>query len=441
MTSMPTAQPEMSRAERVAAATPASRHRVIDFLRAAAITVVVLGHWTIVAVDPDGIQPHGVLDNAPWSHPLTWVFQVMPVFFLVGGYANGLSWRSARRKGVGYGGWLRARLRRLGLPLIPLLLVWLAACVILLAAGVTPERVQILSQMALIPTWFLAAYLLVIAFAPACLVLWERFGWWSIAGGVVLAGLVDVISIGTGSELAGYPNYLIVWASFHQFGYAWLDGRLATVRRKLLLAGIGAVGLAVLVGLGPVPGVDDHRRRRRDQQLQPDPGDHGLPRHAAGRAGAAGRGAAHPLAAATAGLAGHRGAELPDHDLVPVAPHRDGGRLLRCWSRSAAFGLGLEPLSAAWWLTRPVWWLVLLAVTYGFVLDLRPLRVTPSGPTTLPRHLATDLRGPLRLRRAGRDGHRGHGRPAAVSTRSGRCSRSSVWPCSACSCRRAEECV
>ena len=74
-------------------------------------------------------------------------------------------------------------------------------------------------------------------------------------------------------------------------------------------------------------------------------------------------------------------------------------------------GLGLEPLSAAWWLTRPVWWLVLLTVTYGFVLDLRSLRVTPPGPTTLPRHLAPDLRGPLRLRRAGRDGHRGHGRP------------------------------
>ena len=63
--------------------------------------------------------------------------------------------------------------------------------------------------------------------------LWERFGWWSIAAGVVLAGVVDVISIGTGSALAGYPNYLIVWASFHQFGYAWLDGRLATAGRKL----------------------------------------------------------------------------------------------------------------------------------------------------------------------------------------------------------------
>ena len=116
----------LSRAEKVDAATPASRNRVVDFLRAAAITVVVLGHWTIIAVDADGgILPHGVLDGAAWTHPLTWVFQVMPIFFLVGGYSNALSWRSARRKDVGYAEWLRTRLRRLGIPLIPLLLAWL----------------------------------------------------------------------------------------------------------------------------------------------------------------------------------------------------------------------------------------------------------------------------------------------------------------------------
>lgn len=79
----------MSRAEKVDAATPESRNRVVDFLRAAAITVVVLGHWTIIAVDADGgILPHGVLDGAAWTHPLTWVFQVMPIFFLVGGYST-----------------------------------------------------------------------------------------------------------------------------------------------------------------------------------------------------------------------------------------------------------------------------------------------------------------------------------------------------------------
>src|SRR5699024_12745024 len=113
-----------SRARKIDAATPETRNRVVDFLRAAAITVVVLlGHWTIIAVDADGgILPHGALDRATWTHPLTWVFEVMPIFFLVGAYSKGLSWRSARRKGIGYAEWLRARLRRLGIPLIPLLL-------------------------------------------------------------------------------------------------------------------------------------------------------------------------------------------------------------------------------------------------------------------------------------------------------------------------------
>jgi fucose 4-O-acetylase-like acetyltransferase len=364
---MPSTDSQVSRAEQVAAATPASRNRVIDFLRAAAITVVVLGHWTIVAVDPAGIQPHGVLDNAPWSHQLTWLFQVMPVFFLVGGYANGISWRSARRKGTGYGGWLRARLRRLGLPLIPLLLVWLVICVVLLAAGVTPEQVQVASQMALIPTWFLAAYLLVIVLAPPCLVLWERFGWWSIAAGVVLAGVVDVISIGSGSTLAGYPNYLIVWASFHQFGYAWLDGRLASAGRKLLLAGVGATGLLLLVGLGPYP--VSMITAASDEISNSNPTRVTMAFLGMLQAGL--------VLLAEAPL--NRWLQRPRVWFVTVVLN---SRIMTwfLWHLTSmvgvaallvalgGFGLGLEPLTPVWWLTRPLWWLVLLAVTYGLVL-------------------------------------------------------------------------
>ena len=244
----------LSRAARVDAATPASRNRVVDFLRAAAITVVVLGHWTIIAVDADGgIQPHGVLDGARWTHPLTWLFQVMPIFFLVGGYSNALSWRSARRKDLSYGQWLRTRLRRLGIPLIPLLLAWLVIGVVAVVAGAPHVTVQLASQMALIPTWFLAAYLMVILVAPPCLVLWERFGWFSILGGVALAGAVDALSLVTDQPLLGYQNYLLVWAAFHQVGYAWLDGRLSGAGRRLLLAAIGLVGLLLLVLVGPYP--------------------------------------------------------------------------------------------------------------------------------------------------------------------------------------------
>ena len=69
---------------RLAAATPDSRNRVVDFYRAIAISVVVLGHWLMAAVivDGDGIHKSNTLDLVPSIHGLTWVLQVMPLFFL-----------------------------------------------------------------------------------------------------------------------------------------------------------------------------------------------------------------------------------------------------------------------------------------------------------------------------------------------------------------------
>ena len=137
----------------LAAATPADRNRVVDFLRAAAILTVVLGHWLMAAVTVrDGaFVPDAVLNIAPWSHPLTWVFQVMPLFFIVGGYANGLSWRSARRRGTPYAAWLRSRLQRLAGPVLPLLLVWLVIATVAYAAGVPGGTLRTASQVALVP--------------------------------------------------------------------------------------------------------------------------------------------------------------------------------------------------------------------------------------------------------------------------------------------------
>ncbi|MGD7787013.1 acyltransferase family protein [Propionibacteriaceae bacterium Y1700] len=358
----------MTRAQRVDAATPDSRNRVVDFLRAAAITVVVLGHWTIVAVRADaGIQPHGVLDTAAWIHPLTWVFQVMPIFFLVGGYSNALSWRSARRKDIGYAEWLRTRLRRLGLPLIPLLLLWLIVCVVLLLTGMPGEAVQLASQMALIPTWFLAAYLLVIVVAPGCLVLWERFGWWSIVAGILLAGVVDVISIAANNPLLGYPNYLLVWASFHQFGFAWLDGRLAGWWRRVMLIIIGAVGLGLLVGLGPYPVSMISAATDEISNSSPT------------RVTMAFLGMLQAGAVLLLERPLERLLRRPRIWFVTVLVNQ---RIMTwfLWHLTAmvglsslllavgGFGLHLELLTAAWWATRPLWWLVLLALTGVLVL-------------------------------------------------------------------------
>ncbi len=66
-----------------------------------------------------------MLELAPWTQWLTLIVQVMPIFFLVGGYANAVAWESASKNGTPYVEWLTARLRRLIGPVIPVRLVWI----------------------------------------------------------------------------------------------------------------------------------------------------------------------------------------------------------------------------------------------------------------------------------------------------------------------------
>jgi hypothetical protein len=110
----------------VAAATPARRERYIDFLRVFSLAVVMLGHWLMAAVEwRDGRLVAGnVLESAPAAQWLTWVFQIMPVFFIVGGFANTASWTAAARDGRGYGEWLAGRLVRLVRPVLVFVAVW-----------------------------------------------------------------------------------------------------------------------------------------------------------------------------------------------------------------------------------------------------------------------------------------------------------------------------
>lgn len=67
--------------------TPATRNRYADALRVIAILVVVYGHWLLAVISVRDGQLEGVnlLTLQPSTHWLTWVFQVMPLFFWVGG--------------------------------------------------------------------------------------------------------------------------------------------------------------------------------------------------------------------------------------------------------------------------------------------------------------------------------------------------------------------
>ena len=142
-------------AKNLAAKTPAERNRYVDFLRGVSILVVIIGHWLIATawyVDGELITGH-LLKDQPQTQWLTWLFQVMPVFFIVGGYANGVSLESAGRKGLRYADWLVTRLTRLVVPVLVLLVIWAGFALTQAMLGVRPLVIQYMSQAALMPTW------------------------------------------------------------------------------------------------------------------------------------------------------------------------------------------------------------------------------------------------------------------------------------------------
>ena len=239
----------------LAAKTPAERNRYVDFLRAVSILVVVTGHWLIATawfVDGE-LTPGHLLKSHPQYQWLTWLFQVMPVFFIVGGYANGVSLESAHRKGQGYAAWLVARLHRLVTPLLLLVVAWGAVAGVMKFIGVRSEVIVFTSQAALIPTWFLSIYITLVLLAPLAYRLWLRFGFASFWGFVVAAVLVDALFFGADIRWPGWTNYFWVWLAVHQLGFAWRDGRMGKPGALLVYSALGFGALYLLIHYGPYP--------------------------------------------------------------------------------------------------------------------------------------------------------------------------------------------
>lgn len=243
-----------SKARELAQLAPPERNRWVDFLRAVSILAVVFGHWLMAGlyVDPAGTLQRGdLLSVSSWSHWLTWVFQVMPVFFLVGGYSNGVSWDATLRKAApgqagNYRGWLASRVQRLITPTFPVLLLWAVLAVIMTQVGLPRAQIRMATEAALIPVWFLSVYLLVTAFTPIAYRAWQRFGWLSFAVYVPLAMLTDWLTFTVHVPFVNFTNFLWVFLAIHQLGFAWRDGRFAN---RLFAWAWFAVSLAILVSI------------------------------------------------------------------------------------------------------------------------------------------------------------------------------------------------
>ena len=238
-----------------ATGTPATgRNRYADLLRVAAIGGVIYGHWLLVSVTYAHGQLSGVdaLDYIEWGRWVTWLFQVMPVFFLVGGYVNAQSWMAHHAAGQAWTRWVRDRVLRLLWPTAVFLVVGELAVLVARAAGAPAGEIAEAGWLAAIQLWFLPAYMVLIALTPVLLAAHHRWGLAVPAVLAVAAGLVDIAArVAHLPAGIGYVNYVFVWGCIHQWGFGWQDRTLTSPRWRIcVLAAAGAALLAALLASG-----------------------------------------------------------------------------------------------------------------------------------------------------------------------------------------------
>ncbi len=255
--------------DRLAAQTAVSRDRYADFLRATSITMVVLGHWLIQVVwwQNGLIYTTGAIGITPGLWLATWVFQVMPVFFFVGGFSNLVALDSFRRRGTSTWAFVRSRIERLLRPSLIFLGVWTVVQVVLHVLDVgRPTGIRLWDGTRLLrgmnppaatlpfgPLWFLLVYLVVVAISPATIALHRRFRWWVpalLAAGTVAA---DVVGFGFGVTDARYLNIAFVLLFPHQLGHFYADGTLQRLPRWVFwTAALGGLSLLLILTNPPL---------------------------------------------------------------------------------------------------------------------------------------------------------------------------------------------
>jgi hypothetical protein len=154
---------------------------------------------------------------------------------------------------MSYAQWLAGRLHRLLTPLLLLVLVWGLIALVLGFFAVAPETTRFLSRGALLPTWFLAIYTMIVLLAPATHALWRRWGMASLVAYIGLAVLVDLAFFRLGWTWLGWSNYFWVWLAMHHLGFAWRDGRLGGPPTLGAISLVSLLVLVALILLGPYP--------------------------------------------------------------------------------------------------------------------------------------------------------------------------------------------
>jgi hypothetical protein len=228
------------------------RDSAVDLVKAFCLLVVVGLHAMMagVSVGAAGLQ----VTNALAGHPIfawaTWGVQVMPLFFLLGGFASITQWRRMREKGAVPADYIRQRVNRLARPaLLPIALVG-ATLATLALTGVSGHTLQQVGFRIGQPLWFLAVYLGCSAFVPLLTRLHEAAPRLTLGGLLTMAVAIDTVSMSLHLPLISAFNFLFVWLFIQQLGFWFADGAFSRLPRwAKLVGGLAAYGTLVFLTL------------------------------------------------------------------------------------------------------------------------------------------------------------------------------------------------
>lgn len=224
----------------------------VDFLRSFSLVVVVIWHWafTLLIVSETTVSPTNPIGDTTGMWLITWILQVMPVFFFVGGYSHRKAFDDYT-KGTSRR-FLKRRSKRLLYPTFGLIGAWIALGAVLDRA-MSAEWVWSAVILVLSPLWFIGVYEILVLLTPIAI----RAHWrWGEIVPVFLfgaAGVFEVLRFTYGQEWAAWVNFLIIWGFAHQLGFFY-DRLMATSRRigwMFFWAGLFSLGALTNTGLYP----------------------------------------------------------------------------------------------------------------------------------------------------------------------------------------------
>ncbi|GAB3804753.1 acyltransferase [Humibacter antri] len=215
--------------------------------------MVVALHALMVGV---WVGPHGpVLQNAleGWAGfaPFTWVVQIMPLFFVLGGFSAFTQWTALSARGVAAPEYVGIRMRRLLRPAVAAIGAMVVVLSVLSILHVPTEIVAVAGFRLSQPLWFLGVYALTTSLVPLMVAVHRRAPIATVCTLALAVIAVDIVRAATGAAGVGYLNLGFVWLLVQQLGFWLADGRMPRSRTRLWMLAAGSFGLlTILCGTG-----------------------------------------------------------------------------------------------------------------------------------------------------------------------------------------------